>query len=468
MLPFTDLSPEGDQAYFGDGIAEELLDELAGMDGLRVAGRSSSFAFRDAAADARTIGNALDVATMLEGSVRKSGDRLRISAQLISVADGYTLWSKTYEQDLTDIFVIQDEIAGAVAGALGVSLGVGDVNAFRGAGTDSVEAYENYLRAMQTGGAERQRLLERAIALETDYAAALSALGLTWAGRIWREPPQNAAELRATALTYLQRAVEVEPESAYAYSLRAVASYSGFEWLASDRDFTRSLDIDSTGETLAHFANMLMRTGRSSAAIASYEEAWRTEQGSLTRVGRLWGYALLALRQFDELERAQATPLQNGRPNEGLLHPAFRLYVALNEGDVHTAQAQFGQLAGLTGPYQRYLSDLPPAFDDPAAALRILRAVYADETAIWPSKYHDIALLAAFFGDADLALESMAIEARLTTVRFGALWFPLMAEARALPGFKDLVRNVKLVEYWQARGWSDHCRPLGDDDFECF
>ena len=106
--------------------------------------------------------------------------------------------------------------------------------------------------------------------------------------------------------------------------------------------------------------------------------------------------------------------------------------------------------------------------DAPGKALESLRAVYEDSGTIWPSKYHDIALLAAFFGDPEFAMESMGYGARKTTLRFGALWFPVMSEVRKLPEFKQLVTDVNLVEYWRTHGWTDHCRPLGDEDFECF
>ncbi|MEO6383793.1 MAG: hypothetical protein ABIO30_04985, partial [Thermomonas sp.] len=122
VLPFTDMSQAKDQEYFSDGMSEELLNLLAQVPGLHVAGRTSSFSFKGKSAGIAEIGNALNVATVLEGSVRKSGNRLRIAAQLINVADGYQLWSQTYDRKLTDVFVMQDEIAGAVVDALKLKL----------------------------------------------------------------------------------------------------------------------------------------------------------------------------------------------------------------------------------------------------------------------------------------------------------------------------------------------------------
>jgi TolB-like protein len=118
VLPFADLSEEGNQAFFSDGIAEEILNVLAKVNGLHVAARTSSFAFRGLDKDIREIGRLLNVSTILEGSIRKSGDKIRMTAQLINVEDGYHIWSESYDRKLDDVFAIQDEIASAIATAL--------------------------------------------------------------------------------------------------------------------------------------------------------------------------------------------------------------------------------------------------------------------------------------------------------------------------------------------------------------
>ena len=118
VLPFTDLSEDGDQEYFSDGVAEELLNLLAQVDGLRVAARTSSFAFRDRQTDIREVGRALNVGTVLEGSIRTAGNRIRLTAQLINVEDGYHIWSQSYDREMDDIFAIQDEVANHIATAL--------------------------------------------------------------------------------------------------------------------------------------------------------------------------------------------------------------------------------------------------------------------------------------------------------------------------------------------------------------
>ncbi|HJR49784.1 MAG TPA: protein kinase, partial [Gemmatimonadales bacterium] len=146
VLPFVDMSPGKDQGYFSDGLTEELITSLSQVEGLRVAARTSSFQFKGGSADVREVGRRLDVGAVLEGSVRKSGNRMRIAAQLVSAADGYQLWSQAYDRELTDVFAVQEEIARAIVDALRVKLGVADGAALSAAPTKDLEAYDLYLK----------------------------------------------------------------------------------------------------------------------------------------------------------------------------------------------------------------------------------------------------------------------------------------------------------------------------------
>jgi len=176
VLAFTDMSREGDQEYFGDGIAEEIIDALTKLPALRVAARTSSFGFKSVGGDVREIGRKLGVATVLEGSIRKAGERLRITAQLISVADGYHLWSERYDRKLDDIFEIQDEIARAVVHTMRVTV-LGQNERLLQSTTDNAEAYDEYLKGRYTWRL-RYRLgldaalqhFKRAIELDPDFA----------------------------------------------------------------------------------------------------------------------------------------------------------------------------------------------------------------------------------------------------------------------------------------------------------
>jgi TolB-like protein/uncharacterized membrane protein YhdT len=466
VLPFVDMSQAGDQVFFGDGIAEEVLNELTRLEGLRVASRTSSFAYRDGEADTREIARALNVSTVLEGSVRKSGERIRVTAQLINAADGYHLWSEVFERQLTDVFAIQDEIAQAVAGALGVRMGVGDVNAFGGAGTTNVEAYEAYLRGMNTPlfpaaqSDERIRLFERAVELDPDYAAAWAALGLTIGSTMWISSVDDAPAILDRAIPVLQRAIALGPDSLFAYTMLATVNYAGFDWIASEQYYLKAMEIQPDGHTFDNYANMLMRSGRSSDSLRYKNRAHLAERNPSNPTGMMaWTYA--ATGQLEKLhEMADALAGPGGLP--------FSLITALNTGDSELLQHQLRSLPADTAVAGMLKDSILGNIDSPDKVLEILRSVYTDRDTVWPSKYQDIALFAAFFGDHELALESISYEARRTTVRYGALWFPVMSEVRKLPGFKQLVTDVNLVEYWRKFGWADHCRPVGGGDFECF
>ncbi|MDX1443319.1 MAG: hypothetical protein R3270_06015 [Gammaproteobacteria bacterium] len=192
VLPFSDLSPQGDQQYFGDGIAEEILNLLAQNPELRVAGRTSSFKFRGEETDLREVGRQLSVAHVLEGSVRKAGQQLRITAQLIDTETGYHLWSETYDRELTDVFAVQDQISAAIVDALNARIASNP--GVRGKRpTSSEAAYELYLRARSMGSTreiaqveDAIRLLEAALVLDDSYADAWGQLSYLYViGEFW-------------------------------------------------------------------------------------------------------------------------------------------------------------------------------------------------------------------------------------------------------------------------------------------
>jgi TolB-like protein len=189
VLPFTDMSEHHDQEYFSDGIAEEILNALAQLEGLQTAGRTSSFSFKGGKENLQEIGRKLSVANVLEGSVRTSGTRVRITAQLIKVADGFHLWSQTFDRDVTDIFAVQDEIARAVVAALKVKLLAGQGGVAKERRTVSSEAYAEYLKGRQSqrlGTLEGHRdaiaAYRRAIERDPGYAPPRAWLGLAQAG----------------------------------------------------------------------------------------------------------------------------------------------------------------------------------------------------------------------------------------------------------------------------------------------
>jgi serine/threonine-protein kinase len=236
VLPFENLSGADDE-YFADGITDEILNALAHLDGLRVAARASCFAFKGRRADLRAIGEKLDVGTVLEGTVRRSGSRLRITVQLANAADGYQLWSERYDREMTDVFAVQDEIAGAIAARLrGTMHGDGR----RARHTQNLEAYELLLkgRALQK---KRGRFLpeavtcfERAIALDSNYAEAMAELSESYRLMgVFGTAPFSYAMPKAKAIA--EQALAIDPTLAEAW-VTIAGVYQHFDW-----DFKQAL-----------------------------------------------------------------------------------------------------------------------------------------------------------------------------------------------------------------------------------
>jgi adenylate cyclase len=217
VLSFVDMSPERDQEHFCDGIAEEIINSLCCVRGLKVAARTSAFQYKGRATDVREIGRLLGVSAVLEGSVRKFGDRLRVTAQLVGAGDGYHLWSESFDRRLEDVFAIQYEIAQQVSRALKMSLVTGDANGgFGRGGTSNSDAYEYYLRGralLRRHGDLRfnaEQMFERSIALDPGFALAHAGLGAAIAERLtWRQTPEP--ESIAAAMRALERAEALQP-----------------------------------------------------------------------------------------------------------------------------------------------------------------------------------------------------------------------------------------------------------------
>jgi TolB-like protein len=236
VLPFVNMSNDPDQAYLSDGLAEELLNLLARINGLKVAARTSSFAFRDKAQDIRKIGDTLKVSTVLEGSVRKSGERIRITAQLIDVANGYHLWSETFDRKLTDIFQIQDEISAAIVEALRVHLDAAPATATR---VTNMAAYDLYLQGRhlrrEPGAGNTRKALDlfrQATDADPEFAAAWAAQAA--AVIMLREDQYGgeipAAEAFALAQSNIERALALDPLLADAYVSQSMLDWDRYRF----------------------------------------------------------------------------------------------------------------------------------------------------------------------------------------------------------------------------------------------
>ncbi len=283
ILPFVDLSEAKDQEYFCDGLAEEILNALAAIRGLHVASRTSSFRFRGGGTDAREIGRALNVAAVMEGSVRKAGDRVRVTAQLIDAGNGYHLWSDHYDNKLEDIFAIQEEIACCVAEALKVALNrARDLNLERNAPRD-MRAYEFYLRGRQIQSVKSSdnwtkapEMFRRAIALDPDYAQAHAGLADSLAQLlIWRI--LQPADVLQEALAAANRALELAPDLAEAHVARGNTLSLAGDDSGALAAFERAIELNpELYEAHYYFGRHCFARGEYARAIELFEAAHRT------------------------------------------------------------------------------------------------------------------------------------------------------------------------------------------------
>ena len=314
VLPFKDMSPQQDQEYFCEGIAEELLNALVQIEGLRVAARTSSAQFKDKAVNVRAIGKELGVQSVLEGSVRKSGNRLRITAQLINVEDGYHLFSEKYDRTVEDIFGIQDEISLAIVDRLKVRLLSGDRSKLTKRHTENEEAYRLYLQGRyfwnrrHEGGVQRGiEYFQKAIAIDPEYALAYSGIADCYFSLGFLDflaPKVAFGKCREAAL----KAVELDPNLAEAHASLAIAiQFFDWNWPGAEAEFGRAIDLNPNYAVVHYFYGpFLTAMGRFDEAIAEERRAVELDpiqpaiRASLAFTSRVAG------RAGDAIESARA------------------------------------------------------------------------------------------------------------------------------------------------------------------
>jgi len=272
VLPFADMSPEKDQDYFCEGIAEELINGLGRIENLRVASRTSSFQFKGATVDVREIGRLLDVGNILEGSVRKAGNHLRITAQLVTVADGYRRWSDRYDREMKDIFAIQDEIAESIVEALEVTLSPKERRAIQNVATRDVEAYDFYLRGRKffyettrSSYEYARQLYSRAIEIDPNYALAFAGIA-DCCSFLYMFAEASEANMRLADENSL-RALELDPELAESHASRGLALSIAKQFAAAEAEFQEAVRLNPKLFEAYYFA------GRNFMAQGAYTEA---------------------------------------------------------------------------------------------------------------------------------------------------------------------------------------------------
>jgi len=465
VLPFVNMSNDADNAYFSDGISEELLNVLARVEGLGVASRTSSFAYKGSKLGTAAIAGELKVAHILEGSVRKSGNQVRITAQLIDAANDRHLWSETFDRELTDIFAIQDEIANAIVVALRARLGASGAAATVSvrADTGNMQAYELYLKARElfiarTSLDESVRLFERAV--EMDPAFARGWEGLAAVGSVMRSWGHHDRDYPGIAKRAAERALELDPTLSMPWA--ALANVANSFW---PTDYATQLDrIDKALAADPRNATALLwrsttwiRLGFFDRAIADQDRCLELEPG----YPNCRSHKALALllrgdedAAFAELDQSIANDAFGAR-SENFIAPL------MHRGN-HTAALLLMDANGFPPALRRIVFD---ALRNPGAPKPDAKAVIAeylsDSNGPVLKRFglaHFYLWLGDFEGVADL--DDAAAHPSMH-------WDRYPAGFRNSPGMKRKLRIMGIPAYWRAHGFPPQCRPVGRDDFTC-
>jgi serine/threonine-protein kinase len=444
VMPFADMSEAGDQAYFSDGMSEELLNLLAQVPGLHVAGRTSTLSFKGKNATVAEIGKTLNVGTLLEGSVRKTGDRLRITVQLINVADGYQLWSETYDRKQDDVFAVQDDIAGAVIDALRLKLLPGAKPSNRKHHVPNFEAYTQFLIGRQAmvrseAGSPQIALaaFRRAVVLDPEYADAFSGLAMaeSFVNEENSDPAlSTAGDRRATAAA--ERAVALDPNLGDAYASRGyLRSTVNWDWDGAMADLLKAISLNpGDARNQLRYGYLLATMGRLPEAEAAFEVG-KKQDPLFTPVWYLSGRVKAAQADYKGATAAMRRVLE--------IDPQFRAasyYLGtldLLRGDPASARAAF---AKLRSPYGLAMAehDLGHPTESKKALEQLIAEHPTDST-------YSIATVYAWTGDKDHAFAWLdrAIEHRDIGVVY-LKYDPLLRGLRDDPRYLALLEKLGL------------------------
>ncbi len=471
VLPFANLSDDPENEYFSDGLAEELLNVLARVQDLKVRPRTSSFQFKDTELSLGDIGQALNVRNVVEGSVRKWSNKVRVTAELIDVESDRHLWAETYERELSDIFAIQDEITNSIVQALKIALHAEETQAIAKSQrqTANLEAFEMYLQAkhlwrQRNAPALKESIekLERVITVDPNFGQAYAVLSMAYyvlpgyAAEVERQGAFDRAE------QYANMALSLDPASSNSHAVLASIAESRLDWNGAKQSYEAALRLQS-GEATPHhwYAIFLLRCGQKQEALAEILKAYDLDPNN----GSIAGFtALIYLingephRALEYAKRSREIGYQYAPVTERIAYldlgeyekssEAYAEWLEANGADTDYADAVTSALVGGVLPGMQ--PPLPEGIEDRMDILG-------------PYLLEDRILL----GDYDGANEILAAFDPLN--RAGALdrlWSEGLTGFRKTDAFKDYVEGLGLVAYWRQHGWPAQCRPMGDS-FEC-
>jgi serine/threonine-protein kinase len=452
VLPFVNASPDPENEYLSDGITDELIDALAKVDKLRVASRTSVFALKGKPQDARAIGALLGVSALLEGTVRKSGDRLRITAQLSSAEDGRLLWSQRYDRRQDDVFAIQEEIGRTIVDTLRATSFADLIAPAPKRATENVKAYGLYLKGRfawnkrtREGVAEGIAYFEQAIALDPNYGLAYTGLADSYALQLdYRSVP--VAEGFARAKEYARRALELDETLAEAHASLAWSLFIyDWEWTGAGQEFRRAIELDPRYATARQWHAFLLATqGRLDEAVAEAHVAQQLDPTSVS-VRRSLGWAYYYARRFDQARYHQLRAIAMN-PTADESYRVLALTLA-QQGDLPEAlriAREATELPGAGTYTQATLGYVLGRAGKEAEARAILRALEMEAERDYVSPV-SFATLYLGLGEPDRVLDwtERAYEERRGWLAYLKV-NPILDPVRGKPRFEALVKKMKL------------------------
>jgi TolB-like protein len=476
VLPFADLSAAGDQEYLGDGVAEEILNVLAGIEGLKVTSRTSAFAFKGQNLQIPEIAKALKVSHVVEGSVRKQNDQVRITAQLIEVADDSHLWSDTFDSDLSNIFKLQDEIAGNISSALSTRLNLALPGIERETPDWDIAAYELYLRARQViiargDFSEAIGLLDTALSIEPEFADAWAEKGAALALLAWDlgVSDERASESRATyneAWLAARRATDIDPGHSLGTAVQGLVRVNQHRFIEARVLFERSvtqenpadnaflwlaITHDLTGDFDGGLAILEARLAESPTApnLLRWRDQILSQQG---RWQEIWEYrsAAAAVEMEQTITNQQLAGVIIGETKvEEFIAWGMKKFPNMSSENV----AFVDIIAGI----------LVRGSDEPLEPSMIDRILDSDAEFVGSLA----SLLPTEYEIGYLQRITVGLAEKPNANVLGYLWADTMSELRQRPEALQLFRDLELPAYWDLYGWPPMCRRIDISEFEC-
>lgn len=462
VLPFVNMSSDPEQEFFSDGITEEILNVLAKNRSLKVAGRTSSFAFKGENQDLRAIGEALGVDFLVEGSIRKAGNTVRITAQVIKADDGFHIWSETYDRELTDIFAVQDEIARSVSDALEVSFGLAEGESLVFNTTNNMAAYDLYLKARDAHKfrrvAEAIELSRQVTQMEPDFApgwatyAQAEALAPFY---IHNFELLGTAGAMGRAKAAANKALTLDPNSIDALGALANVFRVRKQWLKAEDIYLRALELDPNSPViLEDYTQFLIAVGKMEKSLEVAKKLAALEQGAPIYVNNILN-ALSGLGDYKA-----ALPVAE-RVYE--MEPSFEIFMlsvaSLHAllGDPEKGWEIFNAHGEVTEGNRKFFEIYMAILENKAGDLTPeQRTVLADDP-----------YLMALLGQKENLFRWLSREVKLGWWGDFFTFFPDMRKFASTPEFKNHLYELELPSYWRATGWPDNCRPQGAEDFTC-